>query len=210
MALSLKWKRPETLDYPKVWYTFKARDLDSDELVEYRIQDLPLDRADDALEHMIANFVHDEPIGQVLGKSTNCHSNQTILEQIFLKVAQKIRNTWRIINQLGSQWLSKKCRLFVSKLVPMKSLAWTCFLWSLKKTLSCKMSTKVYVFSLFFVVSCFELIKLFNHFIFSQLVKEPSNDRCIRFDDGFVRGFWYIQVLWYWRVLNFIWTFGFA
>lgn len=66
-GFSLKWKRPDRLEYPKVWHTFKARDLDSDELVEYRIQDLPLDRADEAYEHMIANFVRDEPIGQVLG-----------------------------------------------------------------------------------------------------------------------------------------------
>lgn len=70
MALSLKWKRPETLEYPKIWHTFKARDLDSDKLVEYRIQDLPLDRIDDAFEHMFAYYVREEPIGQVLGKST--------------------------------------------------------------------------------------------------------------------------------------------
>lgn len=66
-SLSLKWKRPEKLEYPKVWHTFKARDLDSNELVEYRIQDLTLERADEAYQHMFVNFVQDEPIGQVLG-----------------------------------------------------------------------------------------------------------------------------------------------
>lgn len=67
-SLSLKWKRPKTTEYPKVWHTFKARDLDSDELVEYRIQDLPLDRLDEIIEFMFNNYIVDEPIGQVLGK----------------------------------------------------------------------------------------------------------------------------------------------
>lgn len=65
--LRLKWNRPNTVEYPKVWHTFKAKDLDSDEMVKYRIQDLPFDRADDVFEHMIANYIQDEPIGQVLG-----------------------------------------------------------------------------------------------------------------------------------------------
>lgn len=65
--LTLKWKRPNTVKYPKVWHTFKAKDLDCDEMVEYRIQDLPLDRTDEVFEHMIANYIQDEPIGQVLG-----------------------------------------------------------------------------------------------------------------------------------------------
>lgn len=66
-VLSLNWKRPETVEYPKIWHTFKARDLESDELVEYRIQDLPLDKMDEAFEHMQSNYIQDEPIGQVLG-----------------------------------------------------------------------------------------------------------------------------------------------
>lgn len=66
-GLSLKWKRPETVEYPKVWHTFMARDLDSDELVEYRIQDLPLEKANEAMEHMQENWLKDEPVAQVLG-----------------------------------------------------------------------------------------------------------------------------------------------
>lgn len=53
----LQWKRPETIEYPKIWYTFKARDLNNDNLVEYRIQDLALDRVDDLYEHLIKNFI---------------------------------------------------------------------------------------------------------------------------------------------------------
>lgn len=66
--LVLNWKRPESIEYPKVWHTFKAKDLDTDELVEYRIQDIPLDRVEEVFEHMVSNYIQDEPIGQVLGK----------------------------------------------------------------------------------------------------------------------------------------------
>ncbi|XP_031621398.1 uncharacterized protein LOC116339578 [Contarinia nasturtii] len=62
----LKWKRPETIEFPKVWHTFKAKDLNTDELVEYRIQDLPTNRVEDVFEHMMANYIQDEPISQVL------------------------------------------------------------------------------------------------------------------------------------------------
>lgn len=63
----LKWKRPVSDEYPKVWHTFKARDIGSDNIVEYRIQDLPLNRIDDLFEHLLATFIPDEPIGQALG-----------------------------------------------------------------------------------------------------------------------------------------------
>lgn len=75
-SLSLKWKRPDTTEYPKVWYTFKARDLDSDELVEYRVQDLPLNRLDEIYEFMFNNYIIDEPIGECLGKFVHFHSNK--------------------------------------------------------------------------------------------------------------------------------------
>lgn len=67
--MSLTWKRPDTGDYPKVWHTFMARDTDGDNLVEYRIQDLPPDRANDAYEHMLGNYILDEPVAQVLGSA---------------------------------------------------------------------------------------------------------------------------------------------
>lgn len=68
-CLSLKWKRPDSVEYPKVWHTFMARDTDSDDLVEYRIQDLPPERANDAYEHMLGNYILDEPVGEVLGSA---------------------------------------------------------------------------------------------------------------------------------------------
>lgn len=66
---SLSWTRPTSVDHPKVWHTFMARDTDSDNLVEYRIQDLPQERANDVYQHMLANYILDEPAGQVLGSA---------------------------------------------------------------------------------------------------------------------------------------------
>lgn len=64
---SLSWKRPDSVEYPRVWRTFQARDIDSDELVEYRIEDLPLSRAEEVFEHLRINYIPDEPIVQALG-----------------------------------------------------------------------------------------------------------------------------------------------
>lgn len=66
--LKLIWTRPTSVEYPKVYRTFKARDLDSNELIEYRIQDLPESRFEDAIKQMVENYLPDEPISQVLGK----------------------------------------------------------------------------------------------------------------------------------------------
>lgn len=93
-SLVLKWKRPESLEYPKVWHTFKARDLDSDKLVEYQIQDLPLERVDEIFDFMFKNYIVDEPIGQVLG-------------MIFKNVCQSISC---YLNWNSFQRQRKKCR----------------------------------------------------------------------------------------------------
>lgn len=71
--IGLKWKRPETSEYPKIWHTFKAKDVDSDQLVEYRIQDLPESRFEEAIQLMTSNFCKDEPLNQALGELTICN-----------------------------------------------------------------------------------------------------------------------------------------
>lgn len=63
----MKWKRPNTVEYPRVWHCFQARDLNSDQLVEYRIEDLVESRAEEAFNHMRENYLADEPISQALG-----------------------------------------------------------------------------------------------------------------------------------------------
>lgn len=77
----LKWKRPETSEYPKTWLTFQAKDIDSNELVEYRIQDLPESRYEEAVQFMAANFCKDEPLSQAFGKLT--------MKSAFIPFAQK-------------------------------------------------------------------------------------------------------------------------
>lgn len=66
-SATFQWKRPDSGEFPKIWHTFKARDIDNDNLVEYRIQDLPLDRVDDYYEHLITHLLAEEPVNQALG-----------------------------------------------------------------------------------------------------------------------------------------------
>ncbi len=59
--MSEKSIRPPNVPYPNVWLTFEAPD-DNGDLVQYRIQDLPEDRFEDAIKHMRANFLLDESL----------------------------------------------------------------------------------------------------------------------------------------------------
>lgn len=66
----LQWSRPfDIVPYPNVWLEFKAKESKtSDKMVKYRIQDLPVDRFDDAIQHMRENFLEDEPLSKSIGK----------------------------------------------------------------------------------------------------------------------------------------------
>lgn len=59
--MSTKINRSPNVSYPNVWLTFEASDENGD-LVQYRIQDLPEERFEDAIKHMQANFLLDEPL----------------------------------------------------------------------------------------------------------------------------------------------------
>lgn len=67
MALSLQWKRPTSVECPRVWATFQAKDVNSNDMVEYRIQDLPESMFEKAVQHMIDNYLHGEPITSFFG-----------------------------------------------------------------------------------------------------------------------------------------------
>lgn len=60
MPFSLSWKPDPNVPYPQTWATFKAKDLNSDALVEYRIEDLPEDRFEELFQ-MKLEFLNDEP-----------------------------------------------------------------------------------------------------------------------------------------------------
>lgn len=74
MTLTLTWKRPENVSFPQVWLTFKAKDFNSDNLVEYRIQDLPHERYEEAIDYMCNEFLVNEPMCKSLGVANDEHS----------------------------------------------------------------------------------------------------------------------------------------
>lgn len=65
--IELKWKRPASFDYPNIWHTFTAKDIDSDQLVEYFIADLPESQSDEALKMLTKDFCQDEPMCEAYG-----------------------------------------------------------------------------------------------------------------------------------------------
>lgn len=66
-APKLAWSRPVTVAFPQIWRIFSARDLSTDDMVEYRIQDLPVERIEDAIHFMLNNYLKADPIIQALG-----------------------------------------------------------------------------------------------------------------------------------------------
>lgn len=75
----LIWKRPESSGYPKVWHTFQAKDVDSDKLVDYTIEDLPESKFDEALEILIEYFCKGEPMWMAYGMEIRAYSANNFL-----------------------------------------------------------------------------------------------------------------------------------
>lgn len=66
-APKLAWSRPITVVSPQIWRIFSARDLTTDDMVVYRIQDLPVERIEDAIQFMLNNYLKADPIIQAFG-----------------------------------------------------------------------------------------------------------------------------------------------
>lgn len=67
-TIMFRWKRPHIDGFPQVYMRFKARDTETDELVEYRIQDLPEDRFEEAANFMIHDqYLREEPFAKGSG-----------------------------------------------------------------------------------------------------------------------------------------------
>lgn len=64
--MSSKFERSEDPSYPVIHYKFLAKSLKSNELVEYRIQDLPPEQNKKAIDFMLQHFLPDEPFQQAL------------------------------------------------------------------------------------------------------------------------------------------------
>jgi hypothetical protein len=56
------FKRPASLALPTTFYTFKAKDIGSDDIVEYRVQDLPESQFDAAIVLLETHFLPDEEL----------------------------------------------------------------------------------------------------------------------------------------------------
>lgn len=59
------WTRPINIPYPNVWLKFKAKDVLTDDLVEYTVEDLPEERFDEAIEIMAKGFLADVPLAKL-------------------------------------------------------------------------------------------------------------------------------------------------
>jgi hypothetical protein len=55
-----KFKRPVSLPHPQIYYTFTAKDKNSDCMVEYRVQDMPEECFEQAVDFMVKYFLPDE------------------------------------------------------------------------------------------------------------------------------------------------------
>ncbi|XP_070498762.1 uncharacterized protein [Chironomus tepperi] len=58
----MNFQRPNNLEFPKTYYTFKSKSKDSDEIIEYRVQDLPDDRFEEVLEMIKVDYLPEESL----------------------------------------------------------------------------------------------------------------------------------------------------
>lgn len=72
--VSSKWKRPQTVPFPSIWRRFKAKDVETGELVNYCVQDLPEDRYEEAVQLLVEHFLKDEPMCKAGGECNPCNS----------------------------------------------------------------------------------------------------------------------------------------
>ncbi|XP_055712606.1 uncharacterized protein LOC129807400 [Phlebotomus papatasi] len=85
--VSNKWKRPQSVPFPSIWRRFKAKDVETGELVNYRVQDLPEDRYEEAVQLLVEHFLKDEPMCKAGGAAADPQS------------VAGFSNAWRLILQ---------------------------------------------------------------------------------------------------------------
>lgn len=57
---------PEKSFIPQIHHMFKAKDLNSDNIIKYRVQDLPEEYYEQTVDFMVKYFLPDEPISASL------------------------------------------------------------------------------------------------------------------------------------------------
>lgn len=81
--------RPADLEFPRVFYNFKAKAKESDEIIEYEVQDLPEELYEDALELLVRDFLPDEIVCTSKGLHKQGSSLNELLE--FIRAVLKKR-----------------------------------------------------------------------------------------------------------------------
>ena len=66
-SFALTWKRPDSSDYPKVWHTFQAKDVNTDDLIGYSIEDLPESKFQEIIPILMEYFCKGAPIWDAYG-----------------------------------------------------------------------------------------------------------------------------------------------
>lgn len=84
-----KFVRPASLKLPQVYGTFKAKDKDSHNEVEYIIQDLPEDYFEEALNLLLNVFLPDEALYSCRGVSANADAIKEVRDFWNEKLAMK-------------------------------------------------------------------------------------------------------------------------
>lgn len=84
--------RPNTINYPFIYHTFEARDLHSNKLVKYRVEDYPRDRYEEGVQYMIQHFFEFE----VMGRTRRIKSDRTAVQEISQFWREKLARSFSI------------------------------------------------------------------------------------------------------------------
>lgn len=66
MVFQFNWQKKVNEKVPRTWSTFQAKSLNNDTITEYRIQDLPPDRFDEAFKLLTDDYLVNEPVNGCL------------------------------------------------------------------------------------------------------------------------------------------------
>lgn len=101
------WVRPlDKVPFPNVWLEFEAKESkNSDKLVKYRIQDLPEDRFDDAIQHMKDYYLVDEPLSKSIGTNLKWLRNTKPANRtdIFVFPSMQMDTSMKIISLITNE-----------------------------------------------------------------------------------------------------------
>lgn len=96
MAPHFAWERPlDAAPFPNVWLKFSVQAKNSDKLVNYRVQDLPDDRFEDAIAFMKAIFIAGEPLARSIGKRIK--SNATAFNSAGIQMRSNCISTMQMV-----------------------------------------------------------------------------------------------------------------